>query len=170
MHTILVIDDDEELQDTIAVMLEQEGFRVVQTLDGKSGYERALTLKPDLLLVDLRLPGMSGMEICKHLRASQIQTPIIVLSAVGEEVDKVLLLEIGADDYVTKPFGRRELLARIRAVLRRTGQAEDVRVEVAGVDDRRVDRSTPRRERDEHVCTVGGDCAAPSTRSSRADG
>jgi DNA-binding response OmpR family regulator len=119
MQTILVIDDDESLQDTIAVMLEQEGFRVVQARDGKTGYERALTLKPDLLIVDLRLPGMPGVEICKQLRSAQIQTPIVVLSAVGEEVDKVLLLEIGADDYVVKPFGRRELLARIRAVLRR---------------------------------------------------
>ena len=119
MQTILVIDDDESLQDTIAVMLEQEGFRVVQARDGKTGYERALTLKPDLLIVDLRLPGMTGVEICKQLRAAQIQTPIVILSAVGEEVDKVLLLEIGADDYVVKPFGRRELLARIRAVLRR---------------------------------------------------
>lgn len=119
MHNILVIDDDEELQDTIAVMLEQEGYRVVQALDGRTGYEKALVLKPDLMLVYLRLPAMSGMEICKQLRSSQIKTPIIVLSAVGEEVDKVLLLEIGADDYVTKPFGRRELLARIRAVLRR---------------------------------------------------
>src|SRR5688572_450773 len=89
MQTILVIDDDESLQDTIAVMLEQEGFRVVQARDGKAGYERALTLKPDLLIVDLRLPGMTGVEICKQLRAAQIQTPIIILSAVGEEVDKV---------------------------------------------------------------------------------
>jgi DNA-binding response OmpR family regulator len=120
MQTILVIDDDEGLQETIAVMLEQEGFRVVSALDGKSGYEKALTLKPDLLIVDLRLPGMHGAEICKQLRSAQVQTPIVVLSAVGEEVDKVLLLEIGADDYVVKPFGRRELLARIRAVLRRT--------------------------------------------------
>ncbi len=119
MQTILLIDDDESLQDTITVMLEQEGFRVMQASDGTSGYEKALTLKPDLLIVDLRLPGMSGTEICKQLRANQIQTPIIVLSAVGEEVDKVVLLEIGADDYITKPFGRRELLARIRAVLRR---------------------------------------------------
>ncbi len=122
MQTILVIDDDEGLQDTIAVMLEQEGFRVIQALDGKTGFEKALTLKPDLLIVDLRLPAMSGVDICKQIRASQIQTPIIVLSAVGEEVDKVLLLEIGADDYVTKPFGRRELLARIRAILRRSSQ------------------------------------------------
>ena len=119
MQTILFIDDDEGLQDTIAVMLEQEGYRVLAALDGKTGYEKALTLKPDLLIVDLRLPGMSGVDICKQLRAGQIHTPIIVLSAIGEEVDKVLLLEIGADDYVTKPFGRRELLARIRALLRR---------------------------------------------------
>lgn len=141
MHNILVIDDDEELQDTIAVMLEQEGYRVTQALDGKSGYERALTLKPDLLIVDLRLPAMNGMEICRQLRSSQIQTPIIVLSAVGEEVDKVLLLEIGADDYVTKPFGRRELLARIRAVLRRTSADAHTVLRFADVEidmDRRV--------------------------------
>lgn len=119
MQTILLIDDDEALQDTIAVMLEQEGYRPVSALNGRDGYEKALTLKPDLLIVDLRLPGMSGVDICKQLRAAQVQTPILVLSAIGEELDKVLLLEIGADDYVTKPFGRRELLARIRALLRR---------------------------------------------------
>src|SRR5579863_9619676 len=96
MQTILVIDDDENLRDTIAVMLEQEGFRAVMTGDGKSGFEKAVMLKPDLMLVDLRLPGMSGVEICKQLRASQVKTPIIVLSAMGDEVDKVLLLEIGA--------------------------------------------------------------------------
>jgi DNA-binding response OmpR family regulator len=121
MQSILVIDDDESLRDTIAVVLEQEGFTLVQAADGRTGLDRALTLKPDLLLVDLRLPGISGMEVCKKLRSSNIKTPIIVLSAVGDEVDKVLLLEIGADDYVVKPFGVRELLARIRAVLRRTG-------------------------------------------------
>src|SRR5579883_992554 len=120
MQTILVIDDDESLRDTIGVMLEQEGFRAVLVGDGKTGYDKAMTLKPDLVLVDLRLPGMSGTEICKQLRAARVSTPIIVLSAVGEEIDKVLLLEIGADDYVVKPFGARELLARIRAVLRRT--------------------------------------------------
>src|SRR5579885_2317420 len=120
MQTILVIDDDESLRDTIAVMLDQEGFRPVLEANGRTGFEKALTLKPDLVLVDLRLPGMSGVEICKQLRAAQLRTPIIVLSALGDEVDKVLLLEIGADDYVVKPFGTRELLARIRAVLRRT--------------------------------------------------
>jgi len=120
MQQILVIDDDESLRDTIGVMLEREGFRPVLAADGREGFEKALTLKPDLLLVDLRLPGMNGVEICKQLRAANVKTPIIVLSAIGDEVDKVLLLEIGADDYVVKPFGTRELLARIRAVLRRT--------------------------------------------------
>src|ERR1700735_2404980 len=120
MTTILVIDDDESLRDTSGLMLEREGYRPLLAADGKTGYERALTVKPDLILVDLRLPGMSGIEISKQLRAGHVNTPIIVLSAVGEEVDKVLLLEIGADDYVVKPFGARELLARIRAVLRRT--------------------------------------------------
>jgi DNA-binding response OmpR family regulator len=117
---ILVIDDDESLRDTIGVMLEQEGFHAVLEGDGRTGFERALSLKPDLILVDLRLPGMTGVEICKQLRAAQVKTPIIVLSAIGDEIDKVLLLEIGADDYVVKPFGTRELLARIRALLRRT--------------------------------------------------
>jgi DNA-binding response OmpR family regulator len=120
MNTILVIDDDDNLRDTVGLMLEQEGYKPLLAADGKTGYERALAAKPDLILVDLRLPGMSGVEISKQLRGGNVNTPIIVLSAVGEEVDKVLLLEIGADDYVVKPFGARELLARIRAVLRRT--------------------------------------------------
>jgi DNA-binding response OmpR family regulator len=120
MQTILVIDDDESLRDTIGVLLEREGFRPVLVGDGKSGLQ-SLTLKPDLLLVDLRLPGMSGMEVCKQVRAAGQTTPMIVLSAVGDEIDKVVLLELGADDYIVKPFGTRELLARIRALLRRTG-------------------------------------------------
>ncbi|HSM77466.1 MAG TPA: response regulator transcription factor [Bryobacteraceae bacterium] len=119
MQTILVIDDDESLRDTISLMLERENFRVIQAGDGKSGFEKAVVSRPNLILVDLRLPGMSGVEVCKELRASRNKTPIIVLSAVGDEMDKVLLLEIGADDYLVKPFGARELLARIRAVLRR---------------------------------------------------
>src|SRR5260370_6204912 len=120
MSTILVIDDDESLRDTIGIMLEQEGFSPILAADGKLGYERALSVKPDLMIVDLRLPGIGASAICKQVRAAGLKTPIIVLSAVGEDGDKGLLLEIGADDYVVKPFGARELLARIRAVLRRT--------------------------------------------------
>jgi DNA-binding response OmpR family regulator len=136
MQTILVIDDDESLRDTIGVMLEQDGFRAVLIGDGRAGFDKALTIKPDLLLVDLRLPGMSGTDICKQLRAAKVATPIIVLSALGDEVDKVLLLEIGADDYVVKPFGTRELMARIRAVLRRS--SPDAR-KVAHFSDAQVD-------------------------------
>lgn len=136
MQTILVIDDDESLRETIGVLLEREHFTPIFAADGKTGFNKALTLKPHLLLVDLRLPGMSGAELCKQLRADRVQTPIIVLSAVGEEIDKVLLLEMGADDYIVKPFGTRELLARIRALLRRTGadtkvlQFADVEIDV----------------------------------------
>ncbi len=119
MTTILVIDDDESLRDTIAVLLEREGFRTITHADGKSGLDAALSAKPDLVLVDLRLPILGGVEVCKQIRAARMDTPIIVLSAVGDEIDKVLMLEIGADDYIVKPFGTRELIARIRAVLRR---------------------------------------------------
>ncbi len=121
METILVIDDDENLRDTIGLMLEREGFRAVLAADGQSGFDQAILNRPSLMLVDLRLPKMSGIDVCKQLRGSGVNTPIIVLSAVGDEIDKVLLLEMGADDYVVKPFGTRELLARIRAVLRRSG-------------------------------------------------
>ena len=124
MQTILVIDDDENLRDTIAMMLEQDGFHAILSGDGRDGFDKALTHKPDLVLVDLRLPGMSGTEICKQLRAAKLNTPIIVLSALGDEVDKVLLLEIGADDYMVKPFGTRELMARIHALLRRTSPGD----------------------------------------------
>lgn len=119
-HTVLVVDDDDDLRDTVSLMLEREGFRVLTAAEGRSGYDQTLMLRPDLLLVDLRLPGMTGVDLCKQLRAVAVPTPIIVLSALGDEIDKVLLLEIGADDYVVKPFGARELIARIRAVLRRT--------------------------------------------------
>lgn len=120
MQKILVIDDDESLRETISVMLERENFAPLLAADGVSGLRDALELKPQLLLVDLRLPGLSGVDVCRRLREERINTPIIVLSAIGDEIDKVLLLEIGADDYVVKPFGTRELLARIRALLRRS--------------------------------------------------
>jgi DNA-binding response OmpR family regulator len=127
METILVIDDDQCLRDTLCVMLEREGFEAVLADDGDSGFERAITLKPHLILLDLRMRRWSGAEFCKQLRAYGMTTPLIVLSAAAREIDKVQLLEIGADDYLVKPFGVRELLARIRAVLRRTSP-EDTKV------------------------------------------
>lgn len=133
METVLVIDDDSSVRDTIGIMLEQEGFHAVLAGDGEAGVHQALTLKPGLILVDLRMPGLSGLEVCKQLRATGMQTPLIVVSAVASEVDKVEMLEIGADDYVVKPFATRELLARIRALLRRTRPADHKTVEFSDV-------------------------------------
>ncbi len=124
MKTVLVVDDDATLRDTIGIMLETEGFSPAFAEDGATGIAQAMALKPNLVLVDLRMPGLGGMDVCKQIRAAGMNTPLIVLSAIGDEVDKVLLLEIGADDYVVKPFGSRELLARIRAVLRRSTTEE----------------------------------------------
>ena len=141
MQTILVIDDDDNLRDTIGVLLEREGFRALLASDGQKGLDQAVLARPDLIITDLRLPGLGGVEVCKRLRSSGVLTPIIVLSAVGEEIDKVLLLEIGADDYVVKPFGTRELLARIRAVLRRQPGGQQKILAFADVEvnlDRRV--------------------------------
>jgi two-component system response regulator RegX3 len=148
MQTVLVIDDDRSLRDTIGVMLEQEGFHAVLAADGTSGFHQALELKPGLILVDLRMPGLSGVEVCRQLRATGMTTPLIVLSALCGEMDKVQLLEIGADDYLVKPFGARELLARIRAVLRRAS-AEDTKV--MGFADVEVDltRRVVSRQREE---------------------
>ena len=119
MGTILVIDDDPTLRETLSLILEREGFQPVLAADGRSGFQRAIELKPELILVDLCMPRLSGAEVCRQLRERGMKTPLIVLSASTREMDKVQLLEIGADDYMVKPFGVRELLARIRAVLRR---------------------------------------------------
>jgi len=133
MQTILVIDDDVSVRDTVGVMLEREGFHPVLAGDGDTGFNQALELKPGLILVDLRMPGLSGVEVCQLLRGRGVQTPLIVLSAAAAEMDKVRLLEIGADDYMVKPFGARELMARIRAVLRRAGPDESRVLEFGSV-------------------------------------
>ena len=127
MQTALVIDDDSSLRDTVGLMLENDGFQAVLASDGTIGIEQALAMKPGLILVDLRMPGISGVEVCEQLRNKGVKTPLIVLSAISDEIDKVRLLEIGADDYVVKPFSARELMARIHAVLRRSA-AEETKV------------------------------------------
>jgi DNA-binding response OmpR family regulator len=118
---ILVVDDEEVLVETIAYNLEQAGYQVITAADGHSALEAARSEHPDVILLDIMLPGIDGLEVCRQLRreAATATTPIIMLTAKGDEIDKVVGLEVGADDYVTKPFGRRELLARIRALLRR---------------------------------------------------
>jgi DNA-binding response OmpR family regulator len=134
MQTILVIDDDEAIRQVISVMLENDGFRSILASNGKTGLQEAFASRPSLIIVDLRMPGLSGVDVCKAIRSAGMQTPLIVLSAVGDEIDKVLLLEIGADDYVVKPFGTRELLARIRAVLRRTNPETNPIISFADVE------------------------------------
>ena len=117
-HTILVIDDEPTLRETLAEALEQDGLRVVTAEDGKAALEAFRTESPDLILLDLMLPQISGIEVCRIIRRES-GVPIIMLTAKDGEIDKVVGLELGADDYVTKPFSLRELMARIRAQLRR---------------------------------------------------
>ena len=126
-RTVMIVEDDAELRGIVTTLLTSEGYQVEQAADGRTAVERVFLLKPDLILVDLRLPGLDGTEVCKRIRAGRLNTPIIVISAAKEEFDKVLLLELGADDYLVKPFGARELLARIKAVLRRSAPDRTVR-------------------------------------------
>jgi DNA-binding response OmpR family regulator len=118
---ILVVDDEPVLVETIAYNLQQAGYQVTTAVDGASALEAARRETPDLVILDIMLPEMDGLEVCRQLRREHntATTPIMMLTAKGDEIDKVVGLEVGADDYVTKPFGRRELLARVRALLRR---------------------------------------------------
>ncbi|MDR1573128.1 MAG: response regulator transcription factor [Clostridiales Family XIII bacterium] len=115
---VLIVEDEKSISDIIQFNLKKEGFEVDTAYDGESGLEKALHGKPDLILLDIMLPLLDGFEICKKVRESSA-VPILMLTAKEEEVDKVLGLELGADDYITKPFGMRELIARIKANFRR---------------------------------------------------
>ena len=116
---ILIIEDEADLVKGLKLNLSDEGYEVDWAADGREGLRRALEEAPDLVILDIMLPGMNGLEVCRELRQKKANTPVIMLTAKGEEVDKVVGLEIGADDYMTKPFSVRELLARIKAHLRR---------------------------------------------------
>src|SRR6056297_3613067 len=119
---ILIVEDEPSLVFTLQDTLESEGYDVSVVSDGEAAIEKTKEVKPDLMLLDLMLPGMSGYEICKKIRSLKYTFPIIMLTARDQEVDKVAGLNIGADDYITKPFGVKELLARIQARLRRSNQ------------------------------------------------
>jgi len=123
---ILIVDDEKNIVDILKFNLKKEGFTTVEAYDGEQAIEMALKEKPDLILLDVMLPKMDGFSVCRKLRQS-ISTPILMLTAKEEEVDKVLGLELGADDYITKPFSHRELMARIKANIRRiTLEDEDM--------------------------------------------
>ena len=124
MKTILVIEDDLAIRRGLKDNLEHEGYQVIEAGDGEEGYDLIKEKKPDLIVLDLMLPKVNGYEVCRRVRKEGNTVPILMLTARGEEVDRVLGLDMGADDYVTKPFSLPELLARIRALFRRPQQAE----------------------------------------------
>ncbi len=142
--TILLVDDEESIQTLLTFPLERDGYRVVQARDGDEALKRFEEENVDLVVLDVMLPRLDGLEVCKRLR-SQSSVPIIMLTARGEELDKVLGLELGADDYITKPFSIREFRSRVRALLRRAAatQAGMERIEVIDRGDLRID--VPRR-------------------------
>jgi len=121
MPKILIVEDEPGMVQGLRDNFEFEGYQVLSAMDGVAGLERALADSPDLVILDVMMPRMSGLDVCKQLKAKRPAIPIIMLTARGQEVDKVVGLELGADDYVTKPFSIRELLARVKAVLRRAG-------------------------------------------------
>jgi len=123
MAKILIVEDEPNMVAGLRDNFEFEGYQVISAPDGVAGLERALSESPDLVILDVMMPRMSGLDVCKQLKAKKPAIPIIMLTARGQEVDKVVGLELGADDYVTKPFSIRELLARVKAVLRRAGMA-----------------------------------------------
>ena len=119
MSRVLIIEDDREISDLISIHLKDMDLDVSQSYDGKDGLLKAINEKFDLIILDLRLPYLDGLELCKKLRMEKIQSLVLILTSKSEEIDKVLGLEIGADDYLTKPFSIRELVARVKALLRR---------------------------------------------------
>lgn len=126
MHKVLIVEDEPNMRLGLQDNLEFEDYEVDSAEDGEEGLTKILENKYDLILLDVMMPKMSGFEVCKTVRKKGIATPIILLTAKGEEIDKVRGLELGADDYITKPFSLRELLARVKAVLRRgTGSGEN---------------------------------------------
>ncbi len=125
MSKILIIEDDHDIAELVSIHMIDTGFETEKVHDGKEGLIRAMEDTYQLIILDLKLPGMDGLEICRKLRMEKINTPIIMLTSKSEEIDRVLGLEIGADDYLTKPFSIRELVARVKTVLRRGNREND---------------------------------------------
>ncbi len=138
MATVLVIEDDDAMARALRDGFEYEGYRVTVARDGAAGLQAAVESAPDLIVLDVMLPKLSGLDVCKQIRAGGSRVPIIMLTARGQEIDKVLGLKLGADDYVTKPFGFLELAARVEALLRRA-QGKSAGIDYYGFGDVAVD-------------------------------
>ncbi|MGZ4462367.1 MAG: response regulator transcription factor, partial [Gaiellaceae bacterium] len=134
MKTVLVVDDEPIVRDVVVRYLERDGFRTLTAADGETARRLGEDESPSLVVLDVMLPGIDGLSLCRWIRARS-DLPVILLTARGEEADRIVGLELGADDYVTKPFSPRELAARVRTVLRRAGQvAREERVELDGLE------------------------------------
>jgi DNA-binding response OmpR family regulator len=144
-HQVLVVDDDRTVSDVVRRYLEQAGYGVVLAADGADGLAAIAAHRPDLVVLDLMMPGIDGIEVCRRVRRQHPELPVVMLTALGEEADRVLGLEVGADDYVTKPFSPRELVLRIRSVLRRTGVPADDPDAPAVLSDGALTADTARR-------------------------
>ena len=153
MSRVLVIEDEAAILRGLADNLRLESYDVLTAADGETGYELLRSQKPDLLILDLMLPRMSGHDVCRKARADGIETPILMLTALGQEMDRVAGLDLGADDYVTKPFSLAELLARVRALLRRSSAGPGVGELIASLefDDLAIDFAKYEARR---ACTV----------------
>lgn len=127
MNKILIIEDEQNIRELISYNLISNNYKVIEAEDGLLGFDMTVREKPDLILLDLMLPGKNGLDICRELRDGGSKVPIIMLTAKSEDIDKVMGLEFGADDYMTKPFSVHELLARIKAVLRRSEHTDEVK-------------------------------------------
>jgi two-component system alkaline phosphatase synthesis response regulator PhoP len=137
---ILIIEDDESLAKGLRLNLRAEGYQVDWATDGLEGLRKAVAAAPDLIILDLMMPKMQGLEVCKKLRQKNVRVPIMMLTAKGDEIDKVVGFEVGADDYMTKPFGLRELLARVKAHLRRDRrEVRSDRPQVLKIGDTEID-------------------------------
>lgn len=137
---ILIVEDEQPIVDILKFNLEKNDYRVIEALDGNEGLRLALSKNPDLVLLDVMLPGLDGFGVCRKIREKS-SVPIIMLTARDEEVDKVLGLELGADDYMTKPFSVRELLARVKANLRRTSPETEEAGDVLRIEELIIDSS-----------------------------
>ncbi len=124
MKKVLVVEDDRDIVDLLEIHLTDLDCELEKAYDGHAGLQKGLSEKYDLIILDIMLPGPDGMEVCRRLRAKEIRTPILMLTAKAEEIDKVLGLELGADDYLTKPFSVREFIARVKAIFRRMEMIE----------------------------------------------
>ncbi len=144
--TILIVDDDADIRDVVRIALMQAGFQTEEAADGRAGLDAVERIKPDLVVLDIGLPEMDGLEVCRTVRVNS-DVPILFLTAQGDEIDRIVGLEMGADDYLAKPFSPRELVARVKAILRRGGTP---------VDDKPLRHGILEVDPVRHVCRVSG--------------